>query len=67
MTLSELINMVEKVIREDQKDPTVFRPIVAIGHTKDLVDTNTVELFLSFLREKGIVVSTFGGVYSRIC
>jgi hypothetical protein len=65
MTLDELIGMVEAIIREDQKDPTSFRPIVAIGHTKDLSDYKTVESFLSYLRRKGIAVSTFKEVYNK--
>ena len=65
MTLSELTSMMEEVIREDQEDPTSFRPIVAIGHTKDLADPQTVEFFLSYLKEKGIAVTTFGGAYLR--
>jgi hypothetical protein len=65
MTITELIHMVDKVIQEDQKEPSVFRPVVAIGHTKDLVDLETVESFLSYLGNRGIGVSTFQGVYSR--
>ena len=65
MTLDELTSMMDKVIREDREDPTVFRPIVAIGHTKGLSDFTTVESFLRFLRERGITISTFGGVYDR--
>ena len=57
--------MVDRVIREDQQNPTSFRPIVAIGHTKDLVDFETVESFLSYLEKKGIKVSTFQEVYEK--
>lgn len=65
MTISELTHMVDAVIREDQKDRESFKPIVAIGHTKDLVDFETVESFLSYLGRKGIAVSTFEEVYRR--
>jgi hypothetical protein len=65
MTLDELTRMVDKVIGEDEKNPTSFRPIVAIGHTKDLVDFETVESFLTFLADKGITVSTFKNVYEK--
>jgi len=47
MTLNELTRMEDAVIKEDKQSPTLFRPIVAIGHTKDLVDFDTVESFLS--------------------
>jgi len=62
MTINELTSVVEGVMREDQKSPTLYKPLVAIGHTKDLVDFQTVESFLSFLRKKGIGISTFEGV-----
>lgn len=65
MTINELTRMVDTVIKEDQQNPTSFRPIVAIGHTKELVDFETVESFLSYLGRKGIAVSTFEEVYDR--
>lgn len=65
MTLDELTGMVDKLVKEDRQDPSSFRPIVAIGHTKDLVDFETVESFLSYLRLKGIEVSTFTEAYQK--
>lgn len=68
MTIDELTSMMDRVIQEDQKNPKSFKPIVAIGHTKDLIDFGTVECFLSYLEKKGITVSTFEGVYHKcIC
>ncbi len=65
MTLHELTNMMDGVIREDQQDPTVVRPVVAIGHTKDLVDLSTIGSFLSYLQQRRISVSTLEDVYKR--
>jgi len=65
MTLEELIRMLNTVIEKDRDDPSSFKPLVAIGHTKDLVDTGTVESFLSYLREKKMPVSTFREVYEK--
>ena len=65
MAINELTRMVDAVIQEDRQDPTLFRPIVAIGHTKELVDIETVESFLSYLEQKGIAVSTFERAYQR--
>src|ERR1700730_212490 len=59
MTLSELTSALDRIVYEDQDSPEVYRPIVAIGHTKDLTDPQTVDAFLSFLHEKQIAVSTF--------
>jgi hypothetical protein len=66
MTLSELTSMMNRVIREDRQDPASYRPVVAIGHTKDFRDPVTLEAFLVFLREKGIVISTFERMYPRL-
>jgi hypothetical protein len=66
MTLHELTSMVEGVLRKDREEPYIYRPIVAIGHTKDLTDPQTVDAFLSFLQTKGIKVSTFEEVYPEI-
>jgi hypothetical protein len=66
MTLDEMTSMVERAIREDAKDPTVYRPLVAIGHTKDLTDFQAVDAFLAFLRSKGIAVCTFPDIYPKV-
>ena len=66
MTLKELTSMVDKVVREDQLERSAYRPIVAIGHTKDLTDSQTVDDFLSFLNAKQIAVSTFESVHSHL-
>ncbi|OGL43425.1 MAG: hypothetical protein A2W05_00325 [Candidatus Schekmanbacteria bacterium RBG_16_38_10] len=65
MTINELTNLVDKIIQQDQKDPASFKPIVTIGHTKDLVDFETVESFLSYLEQNKIRVSTFEEVYNK--
>jgi peptidoglycan/xylan/chitin deacetylase (PgdA/CDA1 family) len=65
MTFDELTSMLDRVIREDQASPTSLKPIVAIGHSKDLIDFETIGSFLSCLRARGIAVSTFEGIYPR--
>lgn len=65
MTFDELTGMLDAVIKEDRQDPDTFRPIVLIGHTKDLVDFDTVERFLDYLDEKKIKVLTFEEVYEK--
>jgi len=59
MTFEELTAMMGRVVAEDRKDPSTYRPLVAIGHTKDLVDFETVEAFLKYLEHKDISISTF--------
>lgn len=66
MTLDELTAIVDTVIREDEKDPGTLRPLVAIGHTKDLRDFKTVEFFLSYLEKKRVAITTFDEFYRKL-
>jgi hypothetical protein len=66
MTFEELTSMLDGLIREDRKTPTTYKPIVAIGHTKDLTDTQTIERFLAHLQTQGIGVTTFESIYSKL-
>jgi hypothetical protein len=66
MTFQELSAMMSRLIREDREQPEQYRPVVAIGHTKDLVDAQAVDDFLSFLRVNGIAVATFEDAYPKL-
>jgi peptidoglycan/xylan/chitin deacetylase (PgdA/CDA1 family) len=59
MTLSELEETIEMASHADQAEPHARRPIVAIGHTKDLEDFETIHAFLSYLQRKSIGVTMF--------
>jgi hypothetical protein len=65
MTISELIHMLDGVVGQDRDKGALFQPLVAIGHTKDLVDFDAVESLLSYIGERGIPVSTFEEVYPK--
>ncbi len=66
MTLNEMVCMIQRVIRQDRDEPDLYRPIVAIGHTKDLTDLEAVDSFLAFLHSNNIGISTFRDIYSKI-
>ncbi len=66
MTLSELTSTLEGIVGEDRGSPDAYKPIVAIGHTKDLTDPQTVDSFLSFLRHNQIEISTFEAAHSKL-
>lgn len=66
MTLDEMTSMIERVLEKDRQDPEKLKPIVAIGHSKDIHDFESVDRFLQFLDEKKIPVSTFQEVFERI-
>ena len=59
LSSAELRAMVDAVRRQDALDPGVTRPLVAIGHTKDLTDIDTVKQLLAYLDEHAIPVSGF--------
>jgi hypothetical protein len=65
MTLEELIGITNRVLARHERDPHSFLPMVAIGHSKDLNDFETVRRFLDYLAEKNISVSTFAGVFRK--
>ena len=65
MTLDELKGILNHVIKEDRNEPDSFKPIVLIGHSKDLTDFNTVEHCLQFLQNKNIGISTFEKIYGK--
>ena len=66
MTLRELQSTMENVLCEDRKDTAQYRPLVAIGHSKDLVDFETIKSFLGYLRDRGVGVTTFADAFQKI-
>lgn len=66
LTAPEMIAMFDREMQKDQKNPALLRPIVAIGHTKDLADLETIDAFLSHLRSNGVSVCTFTDVHDKL-
>lgn len=54
--------MIEVELSKDARKPGEARPLVAIGHTKDLTDTATVDSALRFLADRGVRVTTLRGL-----
>jgi hypothetical protein len=65
LDFNELTAMVDMAIAEDEYEGD-YSPLVAIGHTKDLVDIGTVDCFLAYLQEKGIEVVTIRQACEKI-
>ena len=59
MTFEEMRRVIELTLKKEQ----IFcaeRPIlVAIGHSKDLVDSEAIRRLLDFLQQKSVNVTTF--------
>ena len=66
MMHDELKLMVDELRSTDRAEPSTWKPIVGIGHTKDLSDPDTVDRFLTYLDSHSIRVSTFTDVYPRL-
>jgi len=65
LSFDEMRAMIERVRAADRRDPSVYRPLVAIGHTKDLIDLDAVEQTLVYLKSAGISISGFERVAAR--
>lgn len=65
LPFDKLRSMFEHILHEDQQDPSSFKPIVAIGHSKDMADYTTVELLLDYLQKRNIAISTFKDIFIR--
>jgi len=58
MTFAEMREAITGVLQEEQGRKECS-PIVAIGHSKDFVDPDAVRIFLAFLQERDVAVTTF--------
>jgi hypothetical protein len=65
MTLDELMSALEPVMQDDRRDPARYRPIVLIGHTKDLVEPATIEALLDELDRRAIGTCTLREAHRR--
>ena len=66
MNYEDLRSVMDRIIREDARAPNSYKPVAAIGHSKDLVDFDTIRLFLSYLERNRIPVSNYRTVFQRL-
>ena len=66
LSAEQMIAMIRRGLSKDGHSHVIPRPIVAIGHTKDLSDVSAVDAFLTFLSTNEIAVSTFREIYPRL-
>ncbi len=59
MTFDEMRTTIEEALEEAQGQQEARRPVVAIGHSKDLVDLTSIQRILEFLQRRDIAVTTF--------
>jgi hypothetical protein len=65
LTIKELMPLLNAEIKKDKRKPSVYRPLVAIGHTKDLTDFKTIESLLSILAENELKITLFKAAYEK--
>jgi peptidoglycan/xylan/chitin deacetylase (PgdA/CDA1 family) len=65
MTWKEATAQIDAALRQDAEMPDAYRPLVAIGHTKDAIDLTMLRDFLQYLREHSIHVSTLVAAHKR--
>jgi hypothetical protein len=66
MTKDELCGMIDRLLADDRKDPSRFRPVVAIMHTKDPIDHNAVKTLLDRLETNRVAIATFAELEPKI-
>jgi hypothetical protein len=59
MTFEEMREAIEVVLEDRQVRQGEHSLVVAIGHSKDFVDSEAVRRFLAFLQKRAVVVTTF--------
>lgn len=59
MTFPEMRDAVQGALADQRSRGSEHSLVVAIGHSKDFVDSQAVRDFLTFLRERSIQVTTF--------
>jgi hypothetical protein len=65
MTFEEMREAMEDVLEEAQVRRGERSLIVAIGHSKDFVDSEAIRRFLDFLQQRAVAVTTFSRLLSE--
>lgn len=65
MTIQQMKQTVRDIVRKDKDTPSLYKPIVLIGHTKDSFDSQAVDSFLSYLFSENISITTFRRAYTE--
>jgi len=63
MTFEEMCDTLETISEERGIRPDERVPVVAIGHSKDFLDSDALRHFLTLLQQRGIAVTTFSRMF----
>jgi hypothetical protein len=64
MTFEEMRDAMARVLNSGQEGLEESNVVVAIGHSKDFVDAHAIRLFLEYLRQHDIAVTTLARLFS---
>jgi hypothetical protein len=66
MSLDEILNSLKKLVLLDEKTGGDYKPIVFVGHTKNLKDFKKVERILKFIKKSNLRIVTFKQILPKI-
>ncbi len=58
LELKEMISIIEQLLKYDKQTPSIYKPIVLSGHTKDNFAPEQLDSFIIYLKNKNINVTT---------
>jgi peptidoglycan/xylan/chitin deacetylase (PgdA/CDA1 family) len=65
MTFDEMRESLEEVLEQHQEQPGERNLVVAIGHSKDFMDSDAVRRLLGFLQRRSVPVTTFSRLFCQ--
>jgi hypothetical protein len=66
MTSAEMRSCIDRALNGDLQSPNSYKPLVSIGHSKDLIDIKPIDQFLRFLAERSINISDLKSVFAHL-
>ncbi|MGC8893093.1 MAG: hypothetical protein ACP5P6_10920 [Candidatus Saccharicenans sp.] len=66
MNLHEILASLDKLILLDKKTESEYKPIVLVGHSKNLLDFKKVERIVQFIKQRDLKIVTFSQVLTKI-
>ena len=66
MTFIEMKETLNRIIEADAISPDKLKPIVLIGHSKNMKDLESIDKFLGFLQKTAIPVTTFKDIAPQL-
>lgn len=66
MSLEEILISLNKLISLDEKTRHDYKPVVLVGHTKNLTDFKKMDRILEFIKKRNMKIVTFKQILTKI-